>query len=64
MELATSSGTEYRDLHLHQGPIIKGVTAEDSGTPYPRFLHHFYDPDTGLGMPENTYSVLFGRLQG
>jgi hypothetical protein len=64
VELATSGDNVYRDVYLHQGPIIVGVAAEDAGTPYPRFLHHFYDPDTGLGMPENAYSVIFGNVQG
>lgn len=64
VELATSGDTVYRDVYLYQESIVKGVAAEDAGTPYPRFLHHFYDPDEGLGMPENSYSLIFGGVQG
>jgi hypothetical protein len=64
VDLATSNGTEYTDLKRWRSAILVGVVDEDGATPTPRFLQHFYDPDSGLGMPETVYSVIYGGIGG
>ena len=46
----------YSDILLYARQIEKGVVDEDNT---PRFVQHFYDPDSGLGLPQNSYTKLY-----
>lgn len=44
--LATDKFAQYREIAIYEDPLIEGCVSEDVS---PRYLYHFYDPDTGLG---------------
>ncbi len=56
--LATASTPQYGEIALYRVPIVKGAVLEDAGD---RFMYHFYDPKTGLGLTINSYTLLFQR---
>lgn len=55
--LAWPSG--YGEIRAYKDAIRKGAIKEDSGEPIIRFNNHFFDPSTGLGMPRNSYTVIY-----
>lgn len=57
LELAAPGG--YEELQAYKDVIKIGVVNEDDGEPILRFVNHFFDPDTGFGMPKNSYTILY-----
>lgn len=51
----------YRELRLYRTVIKQGAVAEDEQS---RPYNHFYDPSTNLGLPRNSYSEFYARIQG
>src|SRR3989442_3448528 len=58
IELAAAPGPWYEEIKKYQDTLTEAAVAEDSSA---RFFNHFYDPSTGLGLPQNYYNLFFGK---
>lgn len=60
VDLAWMGDPSYREVLYYKSTITEGDLREDDD---PRYTHHFYDPRTDLGLPQNSYTALFSQYK-